>query len=101
MIYVIWDGENYKIERSKDPQKRLKALQIGNPKRLKLLKVFDYQSNTKIDEVIIERRINFFLKLKKVRRAGDWFSFDNPFSLIGIVDCIIKQGFGLNENSTV
>ncbi len=101
MIYIIWDGENYKIGRSKNPQKRLKALQTGSPKRLKLLKIFDYQSRTKTNEIIIERRIHFFLKMQKVRHNGEWFKFDNPFSLIGVVDRIIRHGFGLNENSTV
>ena len=56
-----------KIGRSKDPQKRLKQLQTGNPNRLKLIASFD---GLGWQEKLIHER------LKSYRLKGEWFSYD-------------------------
>lgn len=48
------------------PEKRLKALQIGSPYTLKLLKVFQCQESS-----LVESRIHRFLQEKNTR--GEWF----------------------------
>ena len=50
-----------KIGRSKDPQKRLKQLQTGNPNRLKLIASFENKGN---EEKYLKGRISerFFFK---------------------------------------
>ena len=41
-IYLISDGELVKIGYSQNPIKRLNQLQTGHPKKLKLIKTFDF-----------------------------------------------------------
>lgn len=41
MIYAIGDGNKVKIGYSKNPQKRLKQLQTGQPNKLKLLHTWE------------------------------------------------------------
>ncbi len=64
MIYLITDGEKVKIGYSKDPLKRLKQLQVGHPKYLRLLKVYNAPN-------WVEKRIHYILHLDCTR--GEWF----------------------------
>ena len=56
-----------KIGRSKDPVKRLRQLQTGNPNKLKLIASFDGEG---WKEKILHER------LEKFRLEGEWFSYD-------------------------
>ena len=65
-LYIIRSGETqlFKIGISKDPDKRLKQLQTGNPNLLKIY--FTFQINNKyqnIKAVNIETTIHNFLHL--------------------------------------
>lgn len=77
-IYVIGDTASpYKIGFTKDPDKRLKTLQTGNPKKLQI----HYKEQINENEVkYIEKQIHNELKRKQV--SGEWFniSLDDAIS---------------------
>lgn len=56
-----------KIGRSKDPQKRLKQLQTGNPNKLKLIASFEGEG---WKEKILHERLDSF------RLEGEWFDYN-------------------------
>ena len=56
-----------KIGRSKDPQRRLKQLQTGNPNKLKLIASFKGQG---WKEKILHEN------LEKFRKEGEWFDYN-------------------------
>tara|TARA_B100000035_G_scaffold269211_1_gene242999 strand:- start:370 stop:675 length:306 start_codon:yes stop_codon:yes gene_type:complete len=68
-LYIIQSDVTgmIKIGRSKDPQKRLKQLQTGNPNKLKLIVEFKEQG---WKEKILHEKLN------KYRLEGEWFSYD-------------------------
>lgn len=72
MIYLIGDGNNYKIGISKEPQKRIKQLQTGNGEKLRLIKEFKNPSKI-YPENVMERRLHFLLR--QFRKTGEWFEF--------------------------
>ena len=68
-LYII-QSDNFgaiKIGRSKDPQKRLKELQTGNPNKLKLIATF--KDKGWLEKILHE-------KLAKYRLNGEWFSYE-------------------------
>lgn len=89
MIYIITDGEFYKIGRSKLPYKRLKQLQTGNRKPLRLIHIFEYQQKGRITEEIAEKRIHYLLR--QFRKKGEWFRFENEQDLIDIITTILSH----------
>ena len=82
-LYIIQSDVTgmIKIGRSKDPQKRLKQLQTGNPSRLKLIASFKGEG---WKEKILHEN------LKKYRLEGEWFSYD----------CVGRIPEGMNEQIT-
>lgn len=68
-LYIIQSDVTgmIKIGRSKNPEKRLKQLQTGNPNRLKLIATFK-------GEGWKEKLIHD--DLKNWRKKGEWFSYD-------------------------
>lgn len=68
-LYIIQSDVTgmIKIGRSKNPEKRLKQLQTGNPNRLKLIATFKGEG---WKEKLIHE------DLKRWRRKGEWFSYD-------------------------
>jgi len=68
-IYLIKGGIDYKIGKSKDPQKRFNQLQVGNSEKLELINYFP-TSNALIDERALHRTF----KMKKTR--GEWFALN-------------------------
>lgn len=68
-LYIIQSdvSGNIKIGRSKDPQKRLKQLQTGNPNKLKLIAEFKGEG---WKEKILHDRLAFY------RLEGEWFKYD-------------------------
>lgn len=81
-LYLITDGNHYKIGVAKDPQRRLKALQTGNPKVLKLLAT-GYRRSTKT-AFSVERQIH--QGLKRQRLHGEWFRLTDR-----LVKVVIEQ----------
>ena len=90
-IYIISDGELIKIGHSQNPHLRLAQLQTGNPKKLKLIKTFEWQVKGKLTERIMEKRIHYLLRQFKVRRKGEWFNFPEHDILIQIIESILNH----------
>ena len=84
-LYIIQSDVTgmIKIGRSKDPQKRLKQLQTGKPKKLKLIAEFRGQG---WKEKILHE------ELRKFRLEGEWFSYDCVGSIPGSLYEKIKFG---------
>lgn len=73
-LYAITDGENIKVGYSVNPEKRLKAMQTGNPNELKLLwKCFvgDDDKQARRQESKLHRR------LKRFKIDREWFSHES------------------------
>ena len=68
-LYIIQSDVTgmIKIGRSKNPQKRLKQLQTGNPNKLKIIAEFKGEG---WKEKIIHERLRMY------RLEGEWFSYD-------------------------
>ena len=68
-LYIIQSSYTgmIKIGRSKDPEKRLKQLQTGNPNKLKLIASFENQGwqEKSLHEILESHRLE-----------GEWFSYD-------------------------
>lgn len=90
-IYLISDGDKYKIGISKNPYKRLKQLQTGHPKTLKLIKIFHFKSHDKLTERIMEKRIHYLLRQFRTRYNGEWFYFRDYSQLIEIITEILNH----------
>jgi len=69
-IYIIEGNNAYKVGESKNPNKRLKQLQTGNPCRLKLIKVYENLEYGKIIEKILHEKLDF------CNVDGEWFQCD-------------------------
>lgn len=69
-VYIITDGEGYKIGFSKSPEKRLKELQTANKNKLNLIHKQEVQFGQKT-----ERALHNFLS--QYRQEGEWFLLSN------------------------
>jgi hypothetical protein len=65
-VYVIKDGEFYKIGIAVDPKARITLLQTGNPRKLTLLHYWQ-SDNPRKEEAKIHKR------LRRFRVSGEWF----------------------------
>lgn len=68
-VYVISDGEFVKIGYSKNPKKRLKAVQSGNPRQLKLAAKKEVQGRRRAKA--LEKSLH--KQYGCHRKAGEWF----------------------------
>lgn len=68
-VYVISDGEFVKIGYSKNPKKRLKAVQSGNPRQLKLVAKREVSGRRKAKalEKSLHKQYGCY------RKSGEWF----------------------------
>ena len=57
-VYFIQSGNSMKIGYSFNPKERLKALQIGNPKELKLEFISDRYKEHELQNMFKENRVN-------------------------------------------
>ena len=89
MIYLISDGELTKIGRSNNPIKRLRELQTGHPKRLRLIAYFSLKSP--IEDRKMENRLHYLLRIKRCRYNGEWFKLPPDKDLIDLVKTIIYR----------
>jgi hypothetical protein len=69
-IYIISGNNAYKIGESKNPEKRLKQLQTGNPWRLKLIKIYEDIDYAYLIEQILHKKLDFY------NVGGEWFQCD-------------------------
>jgi hypothetical protein len=72
VIYLIEDGNHFKIGISVNPNKRVKQLQTGNGSKLRIVKIFDNPSKI-YNERLMERRLHFLLR--QFKKTGEWFCF--------------------------
>ena len=91
-LYIIQSDStgNFKIGRSKHPEKRLKQLQTGNPNKLKLILVLENQGHR---EKLLHNRINSWTRKKS---KGEWFEFD----LMGLLPDEIMEKLDLEVVNT-
>lgn len=68
MIYLISDGNYYKIGHSKNPEKRLAQLQTGQGRKLFLVKTWETDN-----DLAVEKRLHKMFWQNKTR--GEWFNF--------------------------
>lgn len=92
MVYIISDGTRVKIGWSRDPQKRLKQLQTGNPSILKLIKVYDVLR-------VKERYLHKNLMLYKTRHNGEWFDISAAL-IVDILDSLLEHATPSRNNSS-
>lgn len=84
-LYIIQSDVtgNIKIGRSKNPHKRLKQLQTGNPNKLKL--IAEFKGEGWKEKELHERLSSYRLK-------GEWFSYDCAGSIPDSIYERIKWG---------
>ena len=85
-IYIIHDGINVKIGKSDKPEKRVKSLQTGNPKILKIIKTFTVPKNKVF---IIEKECHKNLN-KTYEKRGEWFCQVDLWDVEIIVESTIE-----------
>lgn len=68
-VYFVSDGYAVKIGRAKDPAKRLIDLQVGNPRRLKILFTIPFGD----EETAAAAELKFHSIFKDYRLEGEWF----------------------------
>jgi predicted GIY-YIG superfamily endonuclease len=73
-IYVISDGDGYKIGVAKNPERRLKQLQTGNQKKL-VLEFIDYKNEPYKIEKSLHRSFH------KFKTNGEWFRGITMFNI--------------------
>jgi hypothetical protein len=87
-IYIISDGENFKIGLSKnDPELRLKSLQTGHPEKLFLVEKFKVPASVvhKLEKEA-HKRIQY-----KYPKRGEWFKKGHKKDIIIIVDSVCEK----------
>lgn len=84
-IYIISDNTAIKVGISIDPNKRIKELQTGNPKKLSILYTFKVPENLVFK---LESACHKALQCKFIKR-GEWFQ-TSGFSARLIVDEICE-----------
>jgi hypothetical protein len=68
MVYFITDGQNVKIGKTNDIDKRIGTLQTGNEKQLQLLYI--------IEDVPDSFETHVHGVCERYRLSGEWFHFD-------------------------
>lgn len=77
-VYIIDDGEFIKIGQTNDPERRLQELQTGNPRTLKYLKLWDfethyYRTNYQKCSDNLESKLHACFKDYKAEGGREWF----------------------------
>jgi len=80
--YLIKDNENglYKIGVAKNPQKRLKELQTGNPFELFIVDTYLTEYSNKIEKTL-HRKYSY------LKKEGEWFNLSIQEEVSFIDDC--------------
>jgi hypothetical protein len=69
-LYLIYNGQHYKIGISKEPQKRLKQLQTASPAKLSIVKTYKVPSKVARK---LEQQLHHMFWQSRVRCNGEWF----------------------------
>ena len=80
-VYLITDGKYVKIGQSEDPEKRLKCLQTGNAKPLRIIKKWsvtgrDNVFNRPVTNVQLEKNLQSCFIHKKSEGGNEWFKLN-------------------------
>lgn len=82
-LYIISDGTDAKIGVSKQPEKRLKSLQTGSPKKLILYATYEILDKNPFG---FEKKCHEAIS-KSYQKRGEWFASPNLWDL----QCIIEE----------
>lgn len=88
-IYIITDGDNnFKVGLTKsDPEKRLKQLQTGHPKKLTIHSYF----KVPLDKVFELEKLAHKELQSKYQKRGEWFKNGNGWYINLLVDMICEN----------
>lgn len=88
-IYIITDGDNnFKIGvTKKDPEKRLKQLQTGHPKKLTIVSTFKVPAEKVF---YLEKEAHKTVQYKYQKR-GEWFKNGNGWHINVMVDSVCEK----------
>lgn len=81
-IYIITDGETYKVGISTDPAKRLDQLQTGSPKKLGIVETYKVPKEKVFK---LEKECHKSLQYRFVKR-GEWFMGATAFAVRLLVE---------------
>ncbi len=84
-IYIISDGDSVKIGISKTPEKRLKQLQTGHPKKLTLCNVREVPETRALK---LERIIHRSCGHRRLK--GEWFNMPLPLAEATVNDILMR-----------
>jgi hypothetical protein len=86
-VYIITNGEDLKVGVSYDPEKRLKQLQTGNSKKLRIVSKFEVEKRDvfKMEKEAHAKIIGFYQK------RGEWFKGAMEFHVNLILDTIHQK----------
>jgi len=80
-VYLIRGNDGkYKIGTSKNPEKRIKPVQTGNPDQLKIIETYTSINATKI-EVALHNKYSY------ARNVGEWFDLSISEELDFLENC--------------
>lgn len=91
-VYVITDGELFKIGIAEDPMKRRQELQCGNGRRLRL--TFFHETDSLASAKWLEAKAH--MRLKELRLSGEWFRCMNSCAVWAIMDTLYKADPDVN-----
>jgi len=94
-VYLLKSYENgyYKIGTSKNPLKRIKELQIGNPEKIEIINSYLSENYSKI-EIALHNYYSY------TRKTNEWFdlTLEDELNFIDLCKNIDKNLKFLNEN---
>jgi predicted GIY-YIG superfamily endonuclease len=86
-VYIITNGEDYKVGVSVDPEKRLKQLQTGNSKKLSIVSTFEVSKKV----VFAMEKEAHKLICAKYQKSGEWFKGASAFHINLLVDTVYQR----------
>jgi hypothetical protein len=86
-IYIITNGEDYKVGVSVNPQKRLKQLQTGNSKKLSIVNTFEVPAD---DVYKMEKEAHKEIQICYEKR-GEWFKKASAWHINVLVDKVYQK----------
>lgn len=86
-IYIITNGEDYKVGVSVDPKKRLKQLQTGNSKKLTIVSTFEVSAD---DVYKMEKEAHREIQIRYEKR-GEWFKGASAWHINLLVDKVYQK----------
>lgn len=90
-IYIMRDTGNktlYKFGISKNPNKRNKQLQTGNPNKIELIFYTEIDDNINIKSA--EKEIHNYLKENGFWQRGEWFCIKDENRIVNIAKAILS-----------